>query len=618
MKLRLPFIVLAGLYAYLLAYGATYNGMLNPASQVGTIVVLGLLALAVLVIRRGIRPGVTLFDASLLFWIGAFALSTLANLDDFRRISIGLWFMGAYLLGITCLTGLLRGGALKRTHVLDALLAGGVLMVVFGGAQLSLGLQSATPTLVRPVGTLGNPNSLAGVIVVLLPIAITRLLTVRAPLGRVLLTVYALALLVLLAASFSRGGWIGGFTGLVVLGLLLAARGGYLSRAGVSRWWGARSGRGRGIVVAVVAAGIVGLVAGAIAFTGTFSLGGRSLDLRTFIYESAITQFAERPLTGHGLFTFGAGLARLNPTPPTEPHSHAHNLPLNVAAELGLVGLLALGLSAVAIIVLARRALRAASSREYRLLAGACAGIVAFAVHHLTDQPAMNPAVMVTLLLALVVVIAPEPDGAESSGRAKSIISRMPVRLAGIVALAVLLLTGLSASLTYSAYYDTLVGGVRDRAYVPAADALTDIIARDPDYAPYHFQQGMLYSVAAAEGDASALSGAAEAFAAYTRLAPDYTFGWANLAGVRAALGDASGAANALRPLQTLAPDMLVHWRETGIAYRPYDPDSPFAADNPLLPNIHSVQWLMLGVPRVFAPQASDPLPDAVWALLDG
>ena len=65
----------------------------------------------------------------------------------------------------------------------------------------------------------------------------------------------------------------------------------------------------------------------------SFGIAGRTLELRTWIYDTAIQLFDERPLTGHGLFTFGAGLSRLNSLPPLEPHSHAHDVILHVAAE---------------------------------------------------------------------------------------------------------------------------------------------------------------------------------------------------------------------------------------------------------------------------------------------
>jgi hypothetical protein len=422
--------------------------------------------------------------------------------------------------------------------------------------------------------------------------------------------VYAVLGLALLAATFSRGGWIGGAAGLAALALLLAGRRGLLSRDGLARWWAGRTARVRLLAGGAAVLAVLALAVGVIAFAGTFSLGGRTLNLRTFIYQSAIAQFAERPLTGHGLFAFGAGLARLNPTPPTEPHSHAHNLPLNVAAELGLPGLLALGCSAVAILLLARRALRASSGRDFMLLAGACAGVVAFAVHHLTDLPAMNPAVMAALLLPLSMLIAPPRDAARQ-GRVRAVTG-----IIGAAGLAVLLLTAIPASLTYNAAYAVLADGLRARDYAGAAAALAPVIAQDAAFAPYFHQQGMLYAVAAAQGNVNMLAGAEAAFARYTQLAPDYTFGWANLAGVRAALGDVSGAAEALRPLQALAPDMLMRWRDSGLAWRAFDPQNPIAADDEYLPNIHTVQWLMLGIPRVFAPQASLPLPDAVWAAL--
>jgi O-antigen ligase len=43
----------------------------------------------------------------------------------------------------------------------------------------------------------------------------------------------------------------------------------------------------------------------------SLSAAGRTADLRTYIYDAAITMFTEKPVTGYGLFTFGRGLMRL-------------------------------------------------------------------------------------------------------------------------------------------------------------------------------------------------------------------------------------------------------------------------------------------------------------------
>lgn len=70
------------------------------------------------------------------------------------------------------------------------------------------------------------------------------------------------------------------------------------------------SGRKALVVMAGLAA-LAALVGGAVFIVYSLGFSGRTADLRTFIYETAIQMFIEKPIVGYGVFTFGAGLARL-------------------------------------------------------------------------------------------------------------------------------------------------------------------------------------------------------------------------------------------------------------------------------------------------------------------
>src|SRR5262249_50809153 len=156
--------------------------------------------------------------------------------------------------------------------------------------------------------------------------------------------IYGLLAAGLLALTFSRGAWIGLAAGLIVQAVLIRNKD---STQGCQRRkgrFGAKAQRGllKWLVVAIAAVGLGGI---GLLFVKSFGLGERSTTLRTDIYAAAWRMFSEKPLTGYGLFTFGRGLARAQSMPPSEPHSHAHDAPLNIAAETGLIGLAALGFS---------------------------------------------------------------------------------------------------------------------------------------------------------------------------------------------------------------------------------------------------------------------------------
>ena len=96
---------------------------------------------------------------------------------------------------------------------------------------------------------------------------------------------------------------------------------------------------------------------------------------------------------------------QLNSLPPLEPHSHAHNILLHVAAELGIVGLVALALTAW----IALRAARRPSDSTAAMGIAAFAGFVA---HQMFDVPAMMPTIALVALAALVLALPARKDTA--------------------------------------------------------------------------------------------------------------------------------------------------------------------------------------------------------------
>src|SRR5690606_22991849 len=333
--------------------GATYNGILTPSLRLQAVVVLGISALVWLITRwrkRGSRWQRTALDLAILVWSAAFILSLLANLEDWRRIIMGLWFMGVYIVTWYALHDLLANRIITRAMLVDALLFTGLIVILLGYVQVQSWIRDTLPliisgelpfTLPRPVSTLGNPNTLAAVLVIVLPFAVGRAVAFTS-IPRFIMTLYTIAALVLLVSTFSRGGWVGSAAGLFVLTILLLREHNLLSPARWRTWFSTQKAIIQlGLVIGIVLL-ILALIGGTIFLVDSLNFSGRTLYLRTFIYDSALALFAEKPLTGHGLFTFGAGLARLNSTPPTQPHSHAHSIPFQVAAELGVVGLAAL------------------------------------------------------------------------------------------------------------------------------------------------------------------------------------------------------------------------------------------------------------------------------------
>jgi putative inorganic carbon (hco3(-)) transporter len=559
-------LLLTLLFAYLFSLGATFNGVLIPEVGFFTLGVMVLLAILWLGARRrgGWRWQRSPLDAALLVWGLALALSLAANPDSWRRIVMGLWYVGVYVLVWYALYDALANRAIRRESLIDPFLIAGLIVVGLGYYQLAQADLNLSAGLPRPGSIIGNPNALGAFLVVLIGLALGRFATARDQLARSVLGAYLLAALALLLATFSRGAWLGMIAGLGVFALLWLQAHGYASPDGVRRWWRGQRGKVRaGLLAAGVLISLVAIVA-SVLFVRSLDASGRAPGLRTEIYGNALTVFAEKPLTGHGLFTFGQHFARMQSQPPRQPHSHAHNAVLHIAAELGVVGLAALALTVAAGLRAVRRNWEAAARRERLLLAGGMAAAAGYGAHHLADLPAMMPLIALTGIVPLALIAAPVEPPPESppTGPAWS----RTLRIAGLAGLGVaLIITGIWSRANYAGYHTALRQAVATDDYRGGAEALQPIIAADPSLALYHAQQGYLYGLAAAAGDRDALSEGIAAYERFLALEPHNAVGWANLAALHRDAGQLADAIAAQTRAAELAPDSPPLWMRLGM-----------------------------------------------------
>ncbi len=557
---------LALLMFYLSVMGATWNGVLMPPLKwLNLALIAGLALLWLLARRRGHwtwhrNP----LDGPLLLWALAFGVALLANLESWRRIVMGLWYVGLYVGVWFVLADALANRALRRETLIDGLLLGGLAVVAFGYVQVWLQGMRFSGSVIGSV--IGNPNSLGAYLIVLLGFGAGRWLGTRSSLARIALGIYLLLIAGLLLLTFSRGAWIGGAVAVATLaGLAMANRHGSPWRS-PRGWWRARTASLRaGLVGAALA-----LIAGGLAFAvlvawPIFSQPGRDPGLRFSLWNGAAQMFSEQPLTGHGLFTFGQHLPRIQSQPPRQPHSHAHNGPLHIAAELGLPGLLALVASVAALLVAMRCNWDAAPERQRLTLAGALAASIGFGFHHLVDLPAMMPLIALVGLLALTVATTSlDPTPARAGWREQA-----PPRLVALL-LAGLLVSGVWSVSIYAGYDSALrhvlADGSPGRDYRGGAERMQAAVDADPSLALYHSQQGYLYALAALEnGDDSALPLAIRAYERLTELEPGYAVGWANLGTIYWVAGEQSAALTAFENAAQAAPDSLALWFNLGL-----------------------------------------------------
>jgi O-antigen ligase len=259
---------------------------------------------------------------------------------------------------------------------------------------------------VRAYGTIGQPNSFAGYLNMAWPLALALALGVTTALWRrrtrsaateahrawserlslvIGLWIVAGLLLTALAASFSRGAWIGALCGLLVMALAQSRRS--------ARWMIAAIGLG----VLVLALGGIGLLPPVVAERLTsitrnltfFDASTAQVTTENFAVVERMAQlqagwrmFVAHPLTGVGPGNYTPAYPDFAVLPWYSSRGHAHNYYLHMAAEAGIIGALAYLALLIGACYQALTALRATAGTRWHSVAVGCCGIIATVAGH--------------------------------------------------------------------------------------------------------------------------------------------------------------------------------------------------------------------------------------------
>jgi O-antigen ligase len=224
----------------------------------------------------------------------------------------------AYLGLLAAPVSLLRDQA-SRERVITAFVTGTSIASVQALAQAVLLLNHSIDY--RPDGNLGNANLLGALLAMAIPLAFARGLR-ASRFG--LLWWAALVLMVgALVATTSRSGGLGAVAGcLAVIVFMLRGR---------------RAVMGAAVTVAIVAAGLVLIVASPLRL-----LNDDPGPARLHLWSDAIRMIAARPLTGWGEDATGIVYGRFLSGDWAPEVDRAHSGPLDIAATQGVIGLAAL------------------------------------------------------------------------------------------------------------------------------------------------------------------------------------------------------------------------------------------------------------------------------------
>jgi len=263
-------------------------------------------------------------------------------------------------------------------------------LLIVGVAQAAIGIRqhSFGDDEIHVRGTFHNRNHFAGFLEMALPLAAGWVVVfarrvdpragggVRAALGAGACAAAALVIVLGIVYSLSRAAFGAAVVGMVALGTGLLPRRVRLP--------------GAVVLAATVVLGLAWL-APALLFDRFGRLAGETQ--RVWLWRETVEMIRERPLVGWGFGAYGTALVARRGPLPDFPDVYAHNDYLQLAAELGVVGLLLLG---AATLPAARDVLRAAAGdrdRNRTVLALAClAGMAALATHSLVDFQLYVPA----------------------------------------------------------------------------------------------------------------------------------------------------------------------------------------------------------------------------------
>ncbi|MBN1179310.1 MAG: O-antigen ligase family protein, partial [Anaerolineae bacterium] len=364
---RVIWLIPATAYALLL-WRTMYGFKSLPIRVLDWVTLAGVLvAWAIVRWKRGAQWPRTPLNGPLLAWCATAALAAAFSINP-RNSLLAVWQIWTWAIVLWALVDALRrgwGGALWKALFLVGgivcLISGMELLswyfgwpLVPGSSQgwLSIGglAHPFPPTLHRLSIALANATALSAFIALLIPPAIATLVATQQQDHRKGIGLWLVAALTVEFLSMSRGGWLALITSLPFLGL------GAIFSPQFRQWW-SRLPLVRGKLLAlfsfatvfifILSAGYTLIVQiRGIDVTGTLrALSGEDVardSVRIDMWRSALAIFTDRPLTGVGPSAYGTGLRLYRqPLLARDQFAAAHNLYLNVLAEMGVPGLLA-------------------------------------------------------------------------------------------------------------------------------------------------------------------------------------------------------------------------------------------------------------------------------------
>lgn len=350
-----------------------------------TMVVLGLVLLCTLalMVQMGRDRTLRLTRSPVNKWFWAYAVvyfvCSITSVTPSGSLKGGLLTF-AFVLFAIVLQGALTHQK-QIDHIIHMLVLGAFIVSLIGFAQVLLGVESTTAWVdssfetvsLRVYATLDNPNVLSEYLLLIIPLGVATTFTAETRRGRASSGIATIAMLLCLALTLSRGGYLG-LAAAIALFLVLLDR--------------------RFIVLGIVGCACLLICLPDVIIQRLLSitnLADTSTSYRLNIWIATIDMLKDHWLSGigTGVTAFNAVYPRYSLNAIVAPHSH--NLYLQTLVECGITGLVALlGCILSAIRGLATK-LKTCTDKKARLQANALlSGLTGFLVQSFTDHSFYN------------------------------------------------------------------------------------------------------------------------------------------------------------------------------------------------------------------------------------
>lgn len=325
-------------------------------------------------------------------------LSTVAARDQGVALSQTIAFGVAGFLALAVQSACTHPVHLRRLVLAMTLMGAGVCLYSLGdvGALQSSGEAGAVSD--RPTGIFAQANEMGTFSVLLLFVGMGLSLGAHTRLERIVGVLCVVVSTMALVATLSRGAWIGALIALFVLLLLTPAL-------------------RRPLAAVLLGVILIGSPVLARAAPGVWELAGQRLstitepesnpeDARDLIWQEGRRQMLERPLTGQGPGNYVIASQGTATASPGVNALHAHNLLLNVAAEVGLPAVAVLLAWVGSLTRSVHRARKRLSGPDAGLLTALACALVALGGQGLVDFTFRNPILLVSTWTVIGLLLA--------------------------------------------------------------------------------------------------------------------------------------------------------------------------------------------------------------------